>query len=178
MWEVGRMSKKMETAVLGALILSIAANALLLWGYLHEREQSAAYEYSIVEGIDFQLKRVIHFLGRPVQGAVPVRKGYTPAVEAAFTAASLMSSLFGYEEPDLEQWTCTFRSRVEAVESIEEASQLRDEVHELLDYLYGYTGADAEILEKEGKGFPKAKRLFIIRMKRYLEQKPWVRSGS
>jgi len=156
------MSKKMETAVLGALILSIAANALLLWGYLHEREQSAAYEYSIVEGIDFQLKRVIHFLGRPVQGAMPVRKGYTPAVEAAFTAA----------------WTCTFRSRVEAVESIEEASQLRDEVHELLDYLYGYTGADAEILEKEGKGFPKAKRLFIIRMKRYLEQKPWVRSGS
>ena len=32
MWEVGRMSKKMETAVLGALILSIAANALLFMG--------------------------------------------------------------------------------------------------------------------------------------------------
>jgi len=172
------MSKKMETAVLAALILSIAANALLLWGYLHEREQSAAYERKIITEINFQLKRVIHSLGRPVQGAMPACKGYTPAVEAAFTAASLMSSLFGYEEPDLKQWTCTFLSRVEAVESTEESSQLRDEIHELLDHLYGYTGADAEILEKEGKGFPKAKRLFIIRMKRYLEQKPWARSGS
>ena len=62
------MSKKMETAVLGALILSIAANALLLWGYLHEREQSAAYEYSIVEGIVFQ-RRCRRFL-------VPARVAY------------------------------------------------------------------------------------------------------